>query len=103
MLRRIQILVIISIAMLAGCNSVKEEFTKLSQGDVVDVDDGKCLILTAESEAHPVGVCVYRNRYSFHVGEKKFVYSKLKFNYVLRERLSSFIQLKKYPRAKLFQ
>ena len=47
MLRRIQILVIISIAMLAGCNSVKEEFTKLSQGDVVDVDDGKCLILTA--------------------------------------------------------
>ena len=58
MLRRIQILVIISIAMLAGCNSVKEEFTKLSQGDVVDVDDGKCLILTAESEAHPLA-CVY--------------------------------------------
>ncbi len=99
--RLIQIIFFLFFSVLAGCETVSEEINKFSLGDIVEVDDGKCLILTAESEAHPVGVCDYKDRYSFHVGSRKMVYSKPQYEFALRERLSSFVQSKGYPRGSL--
>jgi hypothetical protein len=90
----------ISLSLLVGCASV-EELIKLGDGEVVKVDDGTCLNLTAESKAHLVGICKYEDRFSFRINEEKLVYDKTKYLDGLRERLFSFIRSTEYPWKKL--
>jgi len=88
-----------------GCETTAKQTAAVGDGQIIKINDvtgtGSCLKLNPESEAHPVGVCEFDNRYSFIVGEKTLVYGKKNYQFALRQRLSAFMQSVGYPRKTL--